>query len=86
MIHTIKSLTFWPNGAVLAFDETGEQMWDIQSTGWLELYFDYLLEKGYDPQEIPLIRAKLNDGTWKAVKPFLTEDGRWNYRFEPTEL
>jgi hypothetical protein len=80
---TIKSLTFYPNGIVLAFDENGEQMVDIQKIGWMEAYFDRLQEMGYNPTEIGVIRARLNDGAWKDVILSLTADGHWVIDFKP---
>lgn len=79
MSKVCKSLTFYPNGVVLAFDENDEQIKEIQHVGWMEYYFDRLGKMGYDPRQIPTIRARLNDGTWKSIKPFLTSDGFWNY-------
>lgn len=62
----IKSLTFFPNGNVLAFDEAGEQMPEIQVRGWMELYFDILELRDVDVTAIE-IKAILNDGKWKKV-------------------
>ena len=76
----IKSLTFFPNGAVLIFDETGEQVPELQQ-GWMELYFDYLEKEGIDPTTIE-IKAVLNDGEWKKI---ILSKGKfgWSYKFEP---
>jgi len=83
MSKKIKSLTFYPNGHVSARDEQGEQMGEIQATGWLELYFDHLLEMGYDVRDIPDIHARLNDGELHRVRPILSEAGQWAYKIEP---
>lgn len=79
----IKSLTFYPNGIVTARDENGEQMGDIQNIGWLELYFDRLLEMGYDVRDIPEVQARMNDGEFHRVVPILSEYGQWAYKIEP---
>jgi hypothetical protein len=81
----IKRLLFWPNGEVLAFDENGEQMPTIQEWGWMETYFRYLEEKGYDPTKIGSIEAVLNDGTWKRIIPLLIKDGYYRYDIKPLE-
>lgn len=80
MKKEIKSLTFFPNGLVMAFDDKGGQIEEIQVMGWMEYYFDRLGKMGYDPREIPDIRARLNDGTWKWIKPFLTSEDKWSFR------
>lgn len=79
-MNTIETLTFYPNGAVIAFNEEGEQMEDIQITGWMQLYFAHLVELGYNPEEIPEIRMRSNQGDWIEVKPCLTPENTWNYK------
>lgn len=79
----IKSLIFLPNGNVAAFDEQGQRIPEMQVKGWMQLFFEYLESKGYDPTKIH-IEAILNGGTWKSVAPFKTENG-WNQLFEPSK-
>lgn len=78
-----KSLKFYPNGNVLAFDENGKQIDDIQNIGWMEHYLDRLGKMGYDPSQISSIKARMNDGEFHELKAFLTSDGQWNYEILP---
>ncbi len=74
-----KDIFFFPNGHVSAYDENDEPIPDISSQGWLQLYFDYMESKGFDPTAV-WMECVVN-GEFKRVVPFKTEWG-WNYRFE----
>jgi len=78
-MKVVKDIVFFPNGHVSAFDMSGEAISEINTKGWMQLYFDYLEKLGYDPTNI-WFEAQLNGGQWKRVIPFKTEDG-WNTEF-----
>ena len=75
----IESLTIFPNGNSLCFDEEGEQM-DIQAKGWLYVYLEYLESNGFDPRAIKDIHMIVN-GRQVYAQPFKDEDGEWSVRF-----
>lgn len=82
----IKRLLFWPHGAVMAFDEQGQQMPEIQVFGWIQKYFHYLEELGFNPCDIGSIQGVMNDGTWKRIVPILLEGGMYNYDIKPLDI
>ena len=41
-MKTPRQLSFYSNGNVIAFDDDAEQMSELQSKGWMELYFEFL--------------------------------------------
>lgn len=82
-MKNIESLIFYSNGHVTACDENGEHVFEVEEKGWMQLYFEYLESKGYDPTQIH-IEGQLNGGIWKKISPFKAESG-WNVLFEPRE-
>jgi len=83
MKKKIKSLTFYSNGNVMAYNDQGEDMPDIIAIGWMEIYFDRLLAMGYNPENISQIRARGHDGAWKDVIIEQNNEGSWNIDFKP---
>lgn len=73
-MQEVKDILFCPNGLVSAFDMRGEGIPEINTKGWMELYFEFLEGKGYDPTKI-WIESQLNGGQWKRVIPIKTEHG-----------
>lgn len=72
-----KSVTFFPNGNVAAFDQNENQIGELQESLY-SLYFKFLESKGIDPTKIGEIAIFINN-TWRYLKPFKTEKGDWNY-------
>ena len=76
----IASLSIYSNGGLGAFDETGQQMGDVQSINAFALIFEKLESMGYNPAEIPNIWTSVN-GNDKYIRPIKQDDGSWNYTF-----
>lgn len=77
----MKSLTFFPNGNVMVFDEAGQQIGELQAKGWMELFFDHMDSKGYNPEEFKIL-ARNNNGEFEEVIPNKQSDGTWNPYFK----
>lgn len=79
--HMQKTLTFYPNGNIMAFNEAGEQIQELQAKGWMELFFEFMDSKGYNPAEFT-IQSRNNNGEFKEVIPYKQQDGSWNPYFK----
>ncbi len=70
-----KDIMFFPNGNTCVFDETGEQIAELQQS-WLLLFVKFLEEKGINPDgkivEMP---------NGRKAKIFKTDNG-YNWTFE----
>lgn len=73
----VKSVLLFSNGNTAVFDTAGEQIAELQK-GWLELWCEFMENKGVDPSKITDIRTIVN-GRDMQVQPFKTEFG-WNCR------
>lgn len=80
----VKDIILFPNGNCGVFDVAGQQISELQSKGWMEVYFEWLESKGVDPASV-WIEAQLNNGVWKRVMPFKTEYG-WNVNFGEAKI
>lgn len=76
----VKTAFLFSNGNTCLFDDKGEQIGELQSKGWMDLWFEWLESKGVDPREIETIETNVN-GRNVYVRPFKTEDGNWNVQF-----
>jgi len=70
-----KTIYFYPNGHVSVLNQDGENIPELQEKGWMQLFFEYLEQKGMDPAAIEF-RAMKHDH-WMIIKPFRTDYG-WN--------
>lgn len=77
-----KKMLLFSNGAVAAFDESGNQIPELQKS-WIELLLESIESKGIDPTKIETIETVVN-GRSVYVKPFKASNGSWNYQFMET--
>lgn len=71
---------FYPNGTISVRDQDGNQMPELQGTGWMQMYFERLEGIGIDPTTIEF-RAYINN-YWVTIKPFKAPGGCWNYNID----
>lgn len=69
-----KSIIFYPNGNVSAFDSEGNQIPELQNVGWMQAYFNHLESLGINPA-IVMYSAMMNDGNYKTITTNKTENG-----------
>lgn len=77
-----KSVTLFTNGCVMAFDDKGEQMAEIQKDGWLDLWLDSLEAKGIDPTKIERLTAFVNGFWQKLTVTRRGPDSPWKWAVE----
>ncbi|HUX56233.1 MAG TPA: hypothetical protein VMV77_04620 [Bacteroidales bacterium] len=71
----MKNIYFFANGNSSVFIN-GEQMPVLQEA-WIQLFFKYLVEKGYDPLDFEI---KMPNGS--SAKAFKTSDGNFNWEIK----
>jgi len=74
-MNKVESITLFSNGNTAVFDINGEQIPELQK-GWLNIWLEWLENKGINPMKISEIRTVVN-GKNCLLKPFKTENG-WN--------
>ena len=71
----LKQVMFFDNGNTAIFDGE-EQMVDLQKS-WLRIFFEYMVDKGYNPEEFDYILP-----TGLKASPFKTGDGSYGWRIK----
>lgn len=71
-----KSIIIFGNGNVAAFDDKGHQIGELQK-GWFQIWLEWLEANGVDPTTVK-IETMFRNYSDHEIKPFKTEDGRWN--------
>lgn len=74
-VKKIKSVTFFPNGNSMVFDEQGNQIPELQEA-WIILWLKHAESLGYDPTECKDIQ--LPHG--RFAQPFKTSEGNFNWQ------
>ena len=74
----IQSVTIFSNGNLMVFDNTGQQVPELQFS-FMELIWAEFEKRGVDPTKIPDIKTVVN-GRNKFCQPFKIED-QWNTNF-----
>ena len=72
--HT-PTVFLFANGNIAVTDEHGEQIVDLQATGWITSIFDRILLSGRDPFAFTYLLPDKREAV-----PFRTYNGRWNWR------
>ena len=75
-IKAPKSVYLLSNGNVCCFNDSGEQMGELQGKGWLELWLEWMVRKGVNPLDIGEIKTIVN-GREATIKLFKIYGG-WN--------
>ena len=71
----IKSIIFFPNGNLMVFNDSGQQVPELQES-WLLTMLIWLQQKGGE-FEFDKVEIRLPDGS--KAKPFRIESG-WNWK------
>lgn len=76
----IEKIVLFSNGNTAVFDESGEQVGELQKKGWMELWFEWMELQGVDVRYVKTIEMVVN-GKTKYARPFKIADGSWNVEF-----